>query len=183
MGRLAIVLQIAFMIATATRADELSDIAAFTESVCNDTTPTGPTRENIKGKVAGKVDVLAKIITGGSNVSDSHAQEIYKGIPFDKLPEHGQTVSMCKSNLADLIFEQKHKIQFYSGNNVNIGGNNNDVIINVPDDNGDHQQIVSGNSGGPIINGNELTPLREYLRSSDIPPAGRRSLWISRFSI
>jgi hypothetical protein len=80
-------------------AETLPDMAEFSQSICGDIPEAHLTRTSIQGKVEANASLLAKIITGDANVSGSRADEIYKGIPFEKLPDKIPTVSMCKLEL------------------------------------------------------------------------------------
>jgi len=89
--------------ATSAGADSNSDIAQFAQSICGDIPEGSLTRGSIQAKVEANATLLAKIISGGANVSGTRTDEIYKGIPFDKLPDKIPTISMCKSELVKLI--------------------------------------------------------------------------------
>lgn len=120
---------------TSARADSLPDMAQFAQSICGDIPAGSLTRTSIQGQVKANAGLLAKIITGDVNVSGSKTAEIYKGIPFDKLPETIPTVSMCKLELVKLLLSQKTQtqnnnapggiIQSGTGNTGTVTNNNN----------------------------------------------------------
>lgn len=89
------------------KADSYADMAQFAQSICGDIPEGSLTRTAIQGKVGASAGALAKIVSGGGAVSESRTKEIYKGIPFDKLPDKIPTVSMCKIELMKIIFPQK----------------------------------------------------------------------------
>lgn len=94
------------------RADEYSDMAQFAQSICGDIPAGNLTRTTIQGKVQASAGVLAKIVSGSGDVSGSKTEEIYNGIPFDKLPDHIPTVSMCKSELVKILLQRKSSTIF-----------------------------------------------------------------------
>jgi hypothetical protein len=89
------------------RADEYSEMAQFAQSICGDIPEGSLTRTAIQGKVQANAGLLANIVTGSGNVGGSKVDEIYKGIPFDKLPDHIPTVSMCKIELVKILVQRK----------------------------------------------------------------------------
>jgi hypothetical protein len=106
-NRLLIASAISAIAMTSPRADSLPDMAQFAQSICGDIPEGSLTRTSIQGKVEANANLLAKIITGDANVSGTRTDEIYKGIPFDKLPDKIPTVSMCKIELVKLLLSQK----------------------------------------------------------------------------
>jgi hypothetical protein len=92
---------------TSAHADSLADMAQFAQSICGDIPEATLTRTTIQGKVEANAGIVAKILSGDANVSASKTDEIYKGIPFEKLPDHIPTVAMCKSELIKLLLSQK----------------------------------------------------------------------------
>ena len=61
----------------------------------------------IQGKVKANAGLLAKIISGEGDISASRQEELYVGIPFEKLPDNIPTVSMCKSELVKILLARK----------------------------------------------------------------------------
>ncbi len=117
------------------QADSYSVIAQFAQSICGDIPEGSLTRTSIQGKVEANAGLLAKIISGDANVSGTKTEEIYKGIPFDKLPDNIPTVSMCKSELVRLLLAQEHGtvIQHTEGSGSPIqSGNGNTNTYNAP---------------------------------------------------
>ena len=98
---------IASLWVTSAQADTLAEIAQFAQSICGDIPEGTLTKTAIQGKVAASASTLAKILSGDSIVGDSRIEEIYKGIPFDKLPGNIPTVAMCKSELAKILVSQR----------------------------------------------------------------------------
>ena len=88
-------------------AESYSEIAQFAQSICGDIPEGNLTRSTIEGKVKANAGLLARVISGDAELSGSKTEEIYKGIPFEKLPEKIPTVSMCKIELVKLIMSQK----------------------------------------------------------------------------
>ncbi|HVR56033.1 MAG TPA: hypothetical protein VMT72_04325 [Pseudolabrys sp.] len=88
-------------------ADTLAEIAQFAQSICGDIPEGSMTRTNIQGKVEANAGAIAKILSGGVDVDASRSSEIYRGIPFEKLPPNIPTVSMCKSELVKLLISQR----------------------------------------------------------------------------
>jgi hypothetical protein len=84
-------------------ADLLSGIAVFADSICGDIPQGQLTRTVIQSKVAERSQELASTYSGGPTVDETKTQEIYKGIPFEKLPDHIPTVGMCKLELVRLL--------------------------------------------------------------------------------
>jgi hypothetical protein len=102
--RLVAVLLTFATVTISARADRLSDIANFAQSICGDIPEFTLTRNSIQGKVEANSSTLAKLFSGGVSVSASKEKEFYRGIPFEKLPDKIPTVAMCKLELAKLIF-------------------------------------------------------------------------------
>ncbi len=100
------------------KAQNLAEIAQFAQSICGDIPEGSLTRTSVQGKVEINATALAKIITGSGNVSASKAEEIYRGVPFDKLPDSIPTVAMCKSELAKILIMKAQKESYVSPNSV-----------------------------------------------------------------
>jgi hypothetical protein len=92
------------------RADEYSEMAQFAQSICGDIPEGSLTRTTIQGKVQANAGVFAKIVSGSGDLCGSKVDEIYKGIPFEKLPDHIPTVSMCKSELVKILLQRKKMV-------------------------------------------------------------------------
>jgi hypothetical protein len=132
--RILISLAVAGTALHSARADSLPDIAQFAQSICSDIPQGNLTKTNIQGQIGANAGLLAKIITGDVNVSGSKTDEIYKGIPFDKLPNQIPTASMCKLEVVKLLLAQKpneapppaspryQKIICYGEFEINCGG-------------------------------------------------------------
>lgn len=95
---------------TSVRAETFAEMAQFAQSICGDIPEGSLTRTTIQGKVQANAGLLAKIVSGSADVSGSKAEEIYKGIPFDKLPDNIPTVSMCKSELVKILLQRKKQV-------------------------------------------------------------------------
>jgi hypothetical protein len=121
------------------RAETLSEIAAFAQSICGDIPEGSLTRTAIQGKVEANARVLAKILSGDANVSGSRAEEIYKGVPFDKLPASIPTVAMCKSELAKTLIQGRRS--------------SNDAPTTTQVTTGNDSPAVSNVNGNVVING------------------------------
>ncbi|NKK64224.1 hypothetical protein GFL88_11895 [Rhizobium leguminosarum bv. viciae] len=107
MNRIIVQAALAFLALTSAKAESLPDIAQFAESICGEIPQGSLTKTSIQGKIEAQADTLAKIITGDANVSGFETTEIYKGIPFDKLPDNIPTVSMCKLEVVKLITDSR----------------------------------------------------------------------------
>jgi hypothetical protein len=92
------------------KADTYAEMAQFAQSICGDIPSGSLTRTNIQSKVQANAALLAKIISGSGEVSDQKQQEIYQGVPFDKLPDKIPTVSMCKIELIKTMLTAKKKV-------------------------------------------------------------------------
>jgi hypothetical protein len=55
------------------------------------------------------------LISGGADVTGSQAEVIYRGIPFDKLPDKIPTVSMCKLELVKILNQGQSGLQRIEG--------------------------------------------------------------------
>ncbi|NKK64225.1 hypothetical protein GFL88_11900 [Rhizobium leguminosarum bv. viciae] len=129
MNRTVVHLVLAFSAFTSAHAEDLPDLAQFAQSICGDIPEGNLTRTSIQGKIEAEAGLLAKIITGDANVSGSKTTEIYKGIPFDKLPDNIPTVSMCKLEVVKLMQAAKNQTSQNNGNTINSTGNNNNNTI------------------------------------------------------
>ena len=96
---------IAITVASA-RSENYSEMANFAQSICGDIPEGTLSRTSIQGKVEANAGILAKIISGDANVTGSRTEEIYKGIPFDKLPDKIPTISMCKIELIKILMSR-----------------------------------------------------------------------------
>jgi hypothetical protein len=115
------------------RAANYSDMAQFAQAICGDIPEGNLSRTSIQGKIGANAGVLAKLISGDASVSAAKTEELYKGIPFDKLPEKIPTVSMCKVELVKLLLSQEHGSVIQQTNGTNSpaqNGNGNTVNIN-----------------------------------------------------
>jgi hypothetical protein len=164
-NKLIVALAIAATGPSSVLAASLPEISQFAQSVCGDIPEGSLTRTSIQGKVEANAGILAKIVSGDANVSGTRTEEIYKGIPFDRLPDKIPTTSMCKAALGKLIFSSQSTKTL-----------NKPDTPDTPDAPGGINQ-TGPNAQGTVININrsiggsiDLTPVREYLKSSDIPP-------------
>jgi hypothetical protein len=127
-GSLAIVTAVTYA-----RADGFSDMAEFAQSICGDIPEGNLTRTSIEGKIGANIGLLAKVMGGDASASGSRSAEIYKGIPFEKLPDRIPTVAMCKSELVKLLVSQKSQTTNSAPGGIIQNGNNN--VGNVTNDN------------------------------------------------
>ena len=84
-------------------ASEYTDMAEFAQSICGDIPSGNLSKTTIKGAVQANAGVFARIVSGGANLGADKVQEIYSGIPLDRLPDNIPTVSMCKSELVKVL--------------------------------------------------------------------------------
>ena len=91
-------------------AENFAEIAQFAQSICGDIPEGKLTRTEIKGRVQANAGLLAKIVSGGGDLSADRINEIYKGIPLDKLPDKIPTVAMCKSELVKSILARRKQV-------------------------------------------------------------------------
>jgi hypothetical protein len=101
------------------KADTYAEMAQFAQSICGDIPSGSLTRTNIQSKVQANAGLLAKIISGSGEVSGQRQQEIYQGVPFEKLPDNIPTVSMCKIELIKTLLAAKERV---SGQTVSAPG-------------------------------------------------------------
>ena len=131
MKRFFVVLAVATMAPTIALAQSLAEVSQFAQSICGDIPEGNLTRTSIQGKVGANAGWLAKIVSGNADISASQAVEIYKGIPFDKLPDKIPTVSMCKSQLVNVIFSAKANQSLSAPGGINqTGPNAHGTVIN-----------------------------------------------------
>lgn len=88
-------------------AQNLTEISQFAQNICSDIPSGSLTRSNIQGKVQANAGLFAKIVSGSAEFDAAKSDEIYKGIPFEKLPPSIPTVTMCKLELAKVLLEKK----------------------------------------------------------------------------
>src|ERR1051326_844502 len=91
-------------------AQSLAEISNFAQSICGDIPEGSITRTEIEGKFKISVAEFIKLIGGSGEATAAQKSEIYKGIPFDKLPNNIPTVSMCKSELVKILLERRVSI-------------------------------------------------------------------------
>jgi hypothetical protein len=90
---------VAILMTAPAKAQNLDEIAKFAQTICGDIPSGSLTRTSIKGKVQARVGMFAKLIDSSGEADASKTEEIYKGIPFDRLPQNIPTISMCKTLL------------------------------------------------------------------------------------
>src|SRR5215470_6593571 len=131
MNRFYVALAVATLVPTFALAQNLAEISQFAQSICGDIPEGNLTRTSIQGKVGANAGLVAKIISGNAEISGSRVQEIYKGIPFDKLPDQIPTVSMCKSQLANVLLSAKASPTLNAPGGINqTGSNASGTVIN-----------------------------------------------------
>lgn len=108
--KLAIIGVIIIAAISPAKAQDYEGLAKFAEKICGDIPSGSLTRTQIQGAVRANTGVLSRIIGGSGDVSASRQEEIYNGIPFDKLPNNIPTVSMCKSELMKIILARRESI-------------------------------------------------------------------------
>lgn len=84
-------------------SQSLVEIQLFAQSICGDIPEGRLTRTEIEGKIQANVGAFARLLGASGELSASQKDEVYKGIPLDKLPSNIPTVSMCKSELAKVL--------------------------------------------------------------------------------
>jgi hypothetical protein len=102
-NRLLVALAFLAAATSSAKAENYAEMAQFAQSICGDIPEGSLTRTEIQGKVQASAGVLAKIISGSADVSGSRTDEIYNGIPFDKLPDKIPTVAMCRIELIKIL--------------------------------------------------------------------------------
>ena len=122
MNRLYVALAASAMVPTFALAQNLAEVSQFAQSICGDIPEGNLTRTSVQGKVEASAGLLAKIVSGSGDVSASKTEEIYKGIPFDKLPDKIPTMSMCKSELVKVIFSAKTSQSLNAPGGINQTG-------------------------------------------------------------
>jgi hypothetical protein len=130
-ARLYVALAVAAMAPTFALPQSLAEVSQFAQSICGDIPEGHLTRTAIQGKVGAQAGLLAKIVTGNADASASKIEEFYEGIPFDKLPDNIPTVSMCKSQLVNVIFSAKANQSLSApGGIIQTGPNAQGTVIN-----------------------------------------------------
>jgi hypothetical protein len=103
MVRRLLVLLTIMTASTSAQADSyFLDVAQFAQSICGDIPQGSLNRTSIRNKVQANAGTLAQVVSGNAATSTSEV-EVYKGIPFDKLPDKIPTTSMCKFELVKLL--------------------------------------------------------------------------------
>jgi hypothetical protein len=129
--RIVVRFAVASIVLTPAYADSLPDIAQFAQSICGDIPAGNLTRTTIQGQIGANASLLAKVLTGDANVSGSRTDEIYNGVPFDKLPDNIPTVAMCKVEVVKLLLVQKAQIiNNAPGGIIQSGTDNKGTVIN-----------------------------------------------------
>lgn len=106
-----------------TRADSLSDIAAFAEKICNQSLVGNESSTTIQANLNGDLNGLAKALglsvgAGGLVKKDgSH----YDGIPKDKLPNSIPTPAQCKLELAKVLISERERLAAAPNNGTSVG--------------------------------------------------------------
>jgi hypothetical protein len=131
--RRAIIAATIIFYAISAKAETLNNITQFAHNICGELPSGGVSTAAIKDKVQANAGLLAKLVTNSAKVTESVQNEVYAGIPFDKLPHDVNNVTQCKVELIKIIL--------------------------------DSNQIIWPDKGNST-----LTPVREYLRTQDIPP-------------
>jgi hypothetical protein len=88
-------------------ADQYADMAQFAQSVCGDIPSGQYSKSTIAGGVKVNAPLLAKLLSGDANVGADKVDEVYNGIPFQKLPDNIPTVAMCKLELVKILIQAK----------------------------------------------------------------------------
>ena len=95
-----------------TRADSLTEIAAFADKICTQSIGGSETSTTIEGRLNGDVNGLAKAlgltVSGGALVRRDGTK--YEGIPKDKLPASIPTPAQCKLEVAKLLIDERQRL-------------------------------------------------------------------------
>jgi hypothetical protein len=132
MNRFHIALLVATTVATSAMAQTLAEISQFAQSICGDIPEGSLTKNSIQGKVHASAPLLARIVSGNVGLDANRIEEIYRGIPLNKLPDNIPTVAMCKSHLTEIIFSARtaQPVPGPSVNQSNVNGNDNQTTNN-----------------------------------------------------
>jgi hypothetical protein len=107
MKLLAISTSVLILLARGAKSDELQDMAQFAQSICGDIPSGNLSKTTIKGAVQANAGIFAKLVSGNVDADASTVNQIYNGIPLDKLPDNIPTVSMCKIELVKVLLARK----------------------------------------------------------------------------
>ncbi len=103
MQRLVFILLFVFSGVIIVKADAYSDMALFAQAICGDIPEGSLSRTTVQGKVRANAGTLAKLIGAAGDTTGAQTEEIYRGIPFEKLPDKIPTISMCKTELVKIL--------------------------------------------------------------------------------
>jgi hypothetical protein len=98
---------LSLLLMTTAMADQYADMEHLAQSVCGDIPAGQYSKTSIQGGMKANAGLFAKIISGDANLGGDKVEEIYNGIPFQKLPDKIPTVSMCKLELVKILLESK----------------------------------------------------------------------------
>jgi hypothetical protein len=103
MRAVLIVSAVAMMAVAPVRAQNLGEIEKFIQKMCGDIPSGSLTRSSIKGKLHANAGALADILKSAGLAQTTKTEEIYSGIPFEKLPPNIPTMDMCKTEVLKLL--------------------------------------------------------------------------------
>jgi hypothetical protein len=129
LNRLPFVLALVATAPTFAVAQSLADISQFAQSICGDIPEGQLSRTSVQGKVGANAGLLAKIVSGNAEVSGSKAEEVYHGIPFEKLPDKIPTVSLCKTQLVNVLLSARGNQSLTAPFGINQTGPNSQATV------------------------------------------------------
>ena len=150
---------------TSSRSENYPELTDFSRSICNSIPQQVLSRESVQAKVAANASILAKLVTGNPNLHDKTINDLYKEIPFDKLPDKIETSNDCTFQVARIL-------------NLLATQSNGNSSGDITEETGKSQP----SRDNVARRGVELTPVRRYFNAKDIPPSGVGAYGIVAFS-
>jgi hypothetical protein len=131
-----------------------TDAAHFAEAICRSIPEGELTRSSITEQVQVNSELLSHLIGPQTPANRFDSQTVSKRLPLQQLPERLATVDACEEDLTNIILAGTKTDNSKPGAEIKHNGEE------VAD--GTRDLVPDGTSG--------LIPVREYLKSSDIPP-------------
>jgi hypothetical protein len=126
----------------------------FAEAICLAIPEGELTRSSIAEQVEANSELLARFMAHQTPEIGSDSKTIFKRLPLERLPERLPTVDACKEDLTEIIL---------AGAKANASRPSTDIKReNAGVAHGSRDLVPDGTRA--------LTPVREYLKSSEIPP-------------
>ncbi len=150
---------------TSSRSENYPELTDFSRSICNSIPQHVLSRQSVQAKVAANTGILAKLVTGNPKLHDTTINDLYKKIPFDKLPDKIETSNDCTFQLAMVLSLLTTQLN---------GNRSGDIEEETEKSKPSHDNAAR--------RGLDLTPVRRYFDAKDIPPSGVGAYGIVAFS-